>query len=327
MGEKAVTISALDKLDLTAEAATRSEKYTAGKQNPDAQVIVEFNREYMDNDTLVSAKKGTQWNVLETNDGKLTLQSRENPDDLLKVNPAKVNISAFTERKMELREGDQVFFRKNDKERGVINGTSGMVVIDDKGQAKVKTDTGETVGIDQSKAEALDYNYAVTTHAVQGGTRKTSIPVFTAGGSVSAKLFYVAVTRETHELEVITDDTDKMLKQVSKYVEKQTALDAAKQTAPQTLEEIQKARMAAGREIGSVGDLAQVRSTGNAQNAELPSVAQAAEKESEKLSSIAQNGDASDSQNSNENETPEQKLQEETEQQEQQQEPEMEMGS
>ncbi|MBE7566831.1 MobF family relaxase [Acidithiobacillus sp. HP-11] len=327
LGEKAVNISALDKLDLTAEAATRSEKYTAGKQNPDAQVIVEFNREYMDKDTLVSAKKGTQWNVLETDGGKLTLQSRDNPDDLLKVNPAKINISAFTERNMELRDGDQVFFRKNDKERGVINGTSGTVVIDDKGQAAVKTDTGETVEIDQQKAEALDYNYAVTTHAVQGGTRKTSIPVFTAGGSVSAKLFYVAVTRETHELEVITDDTDKMLKQVSKYVEKESAMKAAKAKAPESLEEIQKARMAAGKEIGSVGDLAQVRASGNAQNAELPSQTQAAEKEADKMSGIAQNGDAHDSQNNSENETPEQKLQEQTEQQEQAQEPEMEMSS
>ncbi|MDA8377340.1 MAG: relaxase domain-containing protein [Planctomycetia bacterium] len=324
LGEKAVTIAALDKLDLTAEAATRSEKYTAGKQNPDAQVIVEFNREYTDKDTLVSAKKGTQWNVMETNGGKLTLQSRENPEHTLQVNPANINTSVFTERQMELRDGDQVFFRKNDKERGVINGTSGTVVIDSNGQAAIKTDTGEMIRIDPKKAEALDYNYAVTTHAVQGGTRKTSIPVFTAGGSVSAKLFYVAVTRETHELEVITDDTDKMLKQVSKYVEKESAMNAAKAKAPETLEEIQKARMAAGKEIGSIGDLAQVRAMGNVQGAELPSQIHAAEQQAESLSSIAESGDSSSSKDGTE--TAEQKLQEQHDQQHET-EMEMEMGN
>lgn len=328
LGDKAVSVAALEKLDLTAEAATRSEKYTAGKQNPDAQVIVEFNREYTDKDTMVSAKKGTQWNVTETNGGKLTLQSRENPEHTLEVNPAKINISAFTERRMELREGDQVFFRKNDKERGVINGTAGTVVIDDKGQTAVKTDTGELVTVDPNKAEALDYNYAVTTHAVQGGTRKTSVPVFTAGGSVSAKLFYVAVTRETHELEVITDDTDKMLKQVSKYVEKQSAMEAAKAKAPQSLEEIQKARMAAGKEIGSVGDLAQVRAMGNAAGAELPSQIQTAERQAETLGGIAESGDSGNSSSSkNGAETAEQRPQQEQQGQDHQQEAEMEMGS
>ncbi|WP_031571794.1 MobF family relaxase [Acidithiobacillus thiooxidans] len=263
LGESAVTIPALDKLDLTAEAATRAEKYVPGKKDPGAQVIVEFNREYTDKDTLVSAKKGTQWNVTGTGAGKLTLQSRENPDHVLIVAPHEIKVSAFTERQMELRAGDQVFFRKNDKEREIINGTAGTVVIDENGQASVRTDTGDLVKIDLKKAEALDYSYAVTTHAVQGGTRKISIAVFTAGGSVSAKLFYVAVTRETHELSVITDDVEKMLKQVSKYVEKQSALDAAKMQTPESLEEIQKARAMAGRDLGRVGDLAQARAMGN----------------------------------------------------------------
>lgn len=259
LGDKAVTITALDKLDLTAEAATRSEKYVPGKKDPDAQVIVEFNRDFTDRDTLVSAKKGTQWNVVDTRGGKLTLQKREKPEETLEVNPAKINVAAYTERKMELREGDQVFFRKNDKERGVINGTNGTVVLDEKGHAAVKTDTGEVVKIQQNKAEALDYSYATTAHMVQGGTNRRSVPAFVAGGSASANIAYVAFTRQTHELEVITDDADKLVKQVGKYTEKQSAMDAAKVQTTGSLEEIQNARREAGHELGSVGDLAQAR--------------------------------------------------------------------
>lgn len=259
LGEKAITIAAMDKLDLTAEAATRSEMYVPGKKAQNAQVIVEFNRDYTDKDTLVSAKKGTQWNVVATNGGTLVLQNREKLEDMLEVSPVKVNVSAFTERKMELREGDQVFFRKNDKGRGVINGTSGTITMDENGNAAVKTSDGEVIKIQQSKAEVLDYSYAVTTHAVQGGTRRKAVPVFTSSGSASAKLFYVAVTRETHELEVITDDTDKLLKKVDKFVDRQHALDASKTQAPASLDEIRAARRAAAAEIGGVGDLAQAR--------------------------------------------------------------------
>lgn len=259
LGDKPIIIAAVDKLDLTREAATRSEKYVPGKKDQDAQVIVEFNRDFMDKDTLVKAGKGTQWNVIDTRGGKLTLKNREKQEETLEVNPAKVAISAFTERKMELRGGDQVFFRKNDKERNVINGTGGTVTIDENGHAAVKTSDGRVVKIQQNKAEAIDYSYATTAHMVQGGTNRRSVPAFVAGGSASANIGYVAFTRQTHELEVITDDADKLVKQVGKYAERQSALGASKLQSPESLEEIQQSRRSAGHDLGNVGDLAQMR--------------------------------------------------------------------
>ncbi|OCX71709.1 hypothetical protein A6P07_11555 [Acidithiobacillus thiooxidans] len=228
---------------------------------------------------------------------------------------------------MELRDGDKVAFRQNQKDQGITNGMQGTVNIDENGKTSIKTDTGQEIEIAKNLAQTLDYSYARTVHSSQGATVERAIVVGEASRVATAESAYVACSREKTGLQIITDDTEKLGKAWGKFAERQNALDAAKQNAPQTLEEIQKARMAAGKEIGSVGDLAQVRAMGNAQHAELPSVAQAQEKEADKLSGIAQNGDASDSSITNENETPEQKLQQETEQQEIQQEPEMEMGS
>lgn len=257
LGADVVKITALDKLDLTKEAATKSENYVS---KDGTAVVVEFHRDYADKDTGVVAEKGSQWSVVDTSGGKLTLQDRNDPAKKLQVNPVKITISAYTAREMELRTGDQVYFRKNDKERDLINGTNGTVIVEN-GKASVKTDHGQTVMLSQEKGEVFDYSYAITTHASQGGTKHKSIPVLTAGGrGMNANLGYVSMTRETHELEVITDDIDKLCKGICKFSEKQSAMEASKKQVSPELDEIHQARQAADYELGQSGDLAEKRS-------------------------------------------------------------------
>ena len=258
LGANTVKITALDKLDLTKEAATKSENYVH-KKDKDAEIIVEFNRNHVDKDTGVSAEKGSQWLVKNTAGGRLTLQDRNDPVKTLQVNPVKVSISAYTSREMELRAGDQVYFRKNDKSRDLINGTNGIIAIE-KGNAFVKTDSGQHVQISSKKAEVLDYSYAITTHASQGGTKHTAIPVLSAGGrGMNANLAYVACTRETHKLEIITDNADKLGETICKFAERQSALASSKAEVNPDMEEIQAARREADHELGQVGDLAEKR--------------------------------------------------------------------
>ena len=257
LGGDAVRITALDKLDLTRESSTKSENYVSKDGSP---VIVEFHRDYADKDTGVGAGKGSQWSVVAMSGGKLTLQNREKPEQTLEVNPVKISISAYTAREMELRNGDQVYFRKNDKTRDLINGTAGAVIVEN-GKASVKTDHGQTVTLSQEKAEVLDYSYAITTHASQGGTKHTAIPVLTGGGrGISANLAYVGMTRETHELEIITDDIDKLCKGICKFSEKQSAMEASKTQVSPEMEEIHQARQQADHDLGKAGDLAEKRS-------------------------------------------------------------------
>ena len=261
LGADVVKITALDKLDLTKEAATKAENYVNKKdKDKDAEIIVEFNRGHIDKDTGVEAEKGSQWIVTNTSGGKLTLRDRNDSEKKLQVNPVKVSISAYTAREMELRSGDQVYFRKNDKSRDLINGTTGVVVVEN-GKASVKTDAGQRVQISNKKAEVLDYSYAITTHASQGGTKHTAIPVLSAGGrGMNANLAYVAMTRETHKLEIITDNADKLGETICKFSERQSAVEASKAEASPDLEEIQTARREADHELGQVGDLSEKRS-------------------------------------------------------------------
>ncbi|MHB1632157.1 MAG: ATP-dependent DNA helicase [Acidithiobacillus sp.] len=258
LGADVVKITALDKLDLTSESATKSENYVS--KDGTAQVVVEFHRAYTDKDTGVGAEKVSQWSVVDTSGGRLTLQNRNDPSKKMQVNPVKITISAYTARVMELRAGDQVYFRQNDKTRDLINGTAGTVIVEN-GTASVKTDHGQTIPLTMGRGEVLDYSYAITTHASQGGTKHTAIPVLTAAGrGISANLAYVGMTRETHELEIITDDIDKLCKGICKFSEKQSAMEASKTQVSPEMEEIRQARLSADRELGQAGDLAEKRS-------------------------------------------------------------------
>ena len=263
IGEEAVTITALDKLDMSQEAATRAEKYVPGKEDRGADVVIEMNVAYKNKDENIEMPKGSQWLVKNIDGGRLALENRENSEQVVTVNPADIKASAYVTREMELRDGDRVYFRKNDRERGLINGTQGVVKLDKNGKPTVITASGEAVKLHEQKAEAMDYSYARTVHSVQGGTKQKSVPVLTAGGSSSARLTYVAVTREERELEVITDDSDKLCKQVSKYVDRQTALGASKADLMTDSKELKTARTEADYSLGHTGDFAKKRAAAN----------------------------------------------------------------
>ncbi len=258
LGANVVKITALDKLDLTSESATKSENYVS--KDGTSQVVVEFHRDYADKDAGIGAEKGSQWSVLDTSGGKLTLQNRNDPAKRLQVNPVKITISAYSAREMELRTGDQVYFRQNDKTRDLINGTSGTVIVEN-GTATVKTDYGQAIPLSREKGEVMDYGYAITTHASQGGTKHTAIPVLTGGGrGMNANLAYVAMTRETHFLEIITDAIEKLGKSICRFSERRSALEASKTQVSLELDEIRQARLFADRDLGQAGDLAEKRS-------------------------------------------------------------------
>ena len=261
LGEKAVTVTALDKLDITREAATRAEHYTS---NAGAQVVIQFSADLKNKDakkggTPLLAEKGSQWDVIGTDGGKLSLCNRATPAQILEIRPTDAKISAYEAREMELRAGDRIAFRQNDKGLGVTNGMQGTVTIDEKGHVGVKMDTGKAVNLDANRGQTIDYSYARTVHSSQGATVERAIVVGEANRVATAESAYVACSREKTGLQIITDDSEKLGKAWSKFADRQSALATSKAQAPQSLDDIRAARWAAAKEIGQVGDLATKR--------------------------------------------------------------------
>ncbi|MHB1642560.1 MAG: MobF family relaxase [Acidithiobacillus sp.] len=262
IGEREVSITALDKLDMSREAATRAECYVPKEKTHASvpMVIVRFGKDYTDKDAQ-AASKGSDWRVLNTSGGKLSLQSFDGKKEIT-IDPAKAQLSAYTERQMRLSAGDQVMFRQNDRDKGIINGMQGKVsAIDEKtGGATIQTSTGDTITISPGHAEALDYSYARTVHSSQGATVERSIVVGESSRVATAESAYVACSREKTGLQIITDDADRLGKSWSKFAEKQSAIESSRSPTPETLEEIRQARWAADHELGQAGDLAEKRS-------------------------------------------------------------------
>lgn len=266
LGDRATTITALDKMDLTREQATQAENYSS---KDGQRVIVQFGSEYKEKDSSGNrqtlASKGSQFEVIGIANGKLKLQSIYDPEKQIEVNPAKIKgLQAFSVRDMELRDGDQIMFRQNDKAKGVINGMQGVVSLDENGAVKVKTASGQEIPLAINSGHVIDYSYAKTVHSSQGATVERAIVVGEGGRVATAESAYVACSREKTGLQIITDDTEKLSKSWERFSDRQHAKDAARESfqAPDSLQEIQLERARAGIEAGDLGDLALARAGG-----------------------------------------------------------------
>ena len=120
-----------------------------------------------------------------------------------------------SEGKREFQAGDRLYFKKNDKKMGVINGETGtMTKIDVTNNAKecfftVKMDKGSEVRFDPRDYAQIDYGYAITIHKSQGKTVDFSSNLVTGMG-LSA--LYVQLTRHRDGTRIVLteDQIDRM---------------------------------------------------------------------------------------------------------------------
>ncbi|WP_081577282.1 MobF family relaxase [Acidithiobacillus thiooxidans] len=241
VGKETVTVTALDKSDMTREAAKKSKNYTDG-------MIVEF----MDKEKW--GDRCSRWEVMGKGDkdNQIILQSLDdNQGKQITVDPSKTRLSAYEKRQMQLAQGDQVMFKKNDKERDIINGSMGKVVDVDQntGKAQIQLRSGQMVSVSSKQTENLDYSYARTVHSSQGATVERAIVVGESGKVSTAQIAYVASSREKTGLQIITDDTEKLSKSWAKFAERQNAIKVTGHELTQTLSELQKSRKEAENEL------------------------------------------------------------------------------
>ncbi|UTV79760.1 relaxase domain-containing protein [Acidithiobacillus sp. YTS05] len=213
LGQESVMITALDKVSLSATHQRQAAFYQPGQ-------VVELGREEQG-----VGDRGTRWKIVGTEKGKLKIVP------LLDEGKAPVNLTPSTKlqlynvRLMVLRQGDKVLFRKNDKTRDIDlrNGDDAVIAIKD-GKAFANMSDGRSVEL--KTEEVMDYGYCRTVHASQGATVDRAI-VIAEKTKAGANLGYVALSREKHHLEILTDDKERLAESWGKYVHQESARDAA----------------------------------------------------------------------------------------------------
>ncbi|MCL4461458.1 MAG: AAA family ATPase [Nitrospirae bacterium] len=121
-----------------------------------------------------------------------------------------------SEGKREFQAGDRLYFKKNDKKMGVMNGETGTLTkIDVTSDGKdcaftVKMDKGSEVRFDPRDYAQIDYGYATTIHKSQGETVDFSSNLVTGMG---LNALYVQLTRHRDGTRIVLteDQVDKMV--------------------------------------------------------------------------------------------------------------------
>jgi Ti-type conjugative transfer relaxase TraA len=121
-----------------------------------------------------------------------------------------------SEGKREFQAGDRLYFKKNDKKLGVMNGETGTLMkIDVTNDGKdcvftVRMDKGSEVRFDPRDYAQIDYGYAVTIHKSQGETVDYSSNLVTGMG---LNALYVQLTRHRDGTRIVMteDQVDKMV--------------------------------------------------------------------------------------------------------------------
>ncbi|AKS24094.1 MAG: putative conjugal transfer protein (TraA) [Leptospirillum sp. Group II 'C75'] len=120
-----------------------------------------------------------------------------------------------SEGKREFQAGDRLYFKKNDKKMGVMNGETGTLTkIDATSDGKecfftVKMDKGPEVRFDPRDYAQIDYGYAITIHKSQGETVDFSSNLVTGMG-LSALYVQLSRHRDGTRIVLTEDQIDKM---------------------------------------------------------------------------------------------------------------------
>jgi conjugative relaxase-like TrwC/TraI family protein len=124
----------------------------------------------------------------------------------------------------ELRVGDRVLCRRNDRTLGVRNGTRGTIVDVDASAVQLRADAGSLHSLPfPYAADHLDHAYALTGHAAQGATVERAFVLLPDQGALR-EWGYVACSRARAETHVYLAQRD--------AIERETPLREPNPTAP-----------------------------------------------------------------------------------------------
>lgn len=165
----------------------------------------------------------------------LTIKSADGAEktiDASKIDPKKW--TAFNKQGgMGLAVGEKLIMRDNSIE-GAQNGDVGKISSISDGKITVAMERGQTVVLDATKPQAVDYGYARTIPDSQGKSPDLTLESGEKSGGDSANTRGVAQTRMRDGYACVTDDIEGYIARALKYAEKNIAQEARKNADLQT---------------------------------------------------------------------------------------------
>ena len=163
----------------------------------------------------------------ENNKVEVKFTTKSGEERIKSIDAAKLeNYQAFELVQKDFSVGDKVMFQKNDKNSGVKNGEIAYITnIGEDGKMEFESKAKGNFEVDINDYKNLDYGYAMTTHKSQG-ISEDNIHIFAqASGSINLNAGFVQVSRAGKEVQIYTDDSEKLIDKYQNEQVKENAMD------------------------------------------------------------------------------------------------------
>jgi len=107
------------------------------------------------------------------------------------------------------KKGSRVINKKNDYEKGILNGELGHVLFVDQKNMTVQFDEGNIVHFKKGELDNLELGYAISVHSSQGSQYKTTIVAMDMSSYtlLTSNMIYTAMTRACDRLIIVSQPT------------------------------------------------------------------------------------------------------------------------
>jgi len=215
LGSSGDDVNTLERIDMTRAEIKSARSYERG------QVLVP------DRDYKVGLRKGEQYSVVGVNVADNVLRVRDQQGVELAFNPTSASqLRAFTINTIKLAVDEPVTITRNDPTTGLRNGEQCRVVGVDGAAVTIERKDGTRMALARGVGLHLRYAYTSTVHSAQGLTNdRVLIDANTSSLTANRAVFYVAVSRPRHHIEVFTNDKERLAKAMSRTPKKFAALE------------------------------------------------------------------------------------------------------
>lgn len=226
-GDATFSLTVLDRVNSTREGARQIRVYAPGR-------IVEFQT----NLTTQQFGHGDRGEVVGIRDNKVELRMADGKirlfdPDRLPRNLKHDAVAIHQPKAITLHDGDQIRWAQNDHQRGLLNGDTARIDISDDRSVRIITADQREHRLERGDRmlEQLDLGYAANVHISQGLTAKSGILIMSSRERMlnTAQSFLVAVTRIAETVSLVTDNPDRLERDIARNAGGKTAGSEVKQ--------------------------------------------------------------------------------------------------
>ncbi|EPR7783988.1 AAA family ATPase, partial [Acinetobacter baumannii] len=222
--------------------------------NYEPNMTIRFGKSFTDKDTGIKIEKGDYLKVMmKDKEGKLVLIDKDK--NKIKWNPKKGSVEVYKSEQRKIAKGDVIRITRTKDDEQIKNGERYKIKDIHEDKVIVEGQDGKEKSLSRSGFKHFDYGYSSTVYSSQGLTQGNVFLLLNSqklandlksdkaatkvlGNTFGTRSFYVAVTREEHNLQIYTDNKQMTREAITFKQDKTSYLDTVKEVGQKVPEHI-----------------------------------------------------------------------------------------